>query len=203
MRQIIFKDSHEIIDKATNSSAVPDHAWSNLVELLDPHTVAYLVHEGMSLDERCGHYLQCSVCMCMHVQYKTWTWYWLTRSYESILECHWLDLNSINHHIIIWIKMIKIDWISSFLKPFLAVAFLSSHWSFGGLACYGRCLRKGLGHLGWNPNIEMIIRRLSGWCLIHTSPQNCAEVLINTEQMMMLDDISKNCYLNVLQFKWF
>ena len=125
------------------------------------------------------------------------------RSYESILECHWLDLNSINHHIIIWIKMIKIDWISSFLKPFLAVDILSSRWSFGGLACYGRCLRKGLGHLGWNPNIGMIIRRLYGWCLVHISPQNSAEVLINTEQVMMLDDMSKKCYLNVLQFKRF
>lgn len=101
------------------------------------------------------------------------------RSYESILECHWLDLNSINHHIIIWIKMIKIDWISSFLKPFLAVDIPSSRWSFGGLACYGRCLREGLGHLGWNPNIGMIIRWLYGWCLVHISPQNSAEVLMN------------------------
>lgn len=93
------------------------------------------------------------------------------RSYESILECHWLDLNSINLHIIIWIKMIKIDWISSFLKPLLAVDILSSPRSFGGLACYGRCLRKGLGHLGWNPNIGMIIPRLYRWCLVHKSPK--------------------------------
>ncbi len=76
--------------------------------------------------------------------------------------------------------------------------------SFWGIACYGRCLRKGLGHLGWNPNIGMIIPQLSCWCLVHISPQNSTEVLINTEQMMMLDDISRNSYLNVpVQFKRF
>ena len=42
--------------------------------------------------------------------------------------------------------------------------------SFWGIACYGRCLRKGLGHLGWNPNIGMIIPQLSCWCLVHIYP---------------------------------
>ena len=123
------------------------------------------------------------------------------RSYESILECHWLDLNSINHHIIIWIKMIKIDWISSFLKPLLAVDILSSPRSFGGLACYGRCLRKGLGHLGWNPNIGMIIPRLYRWCLVHKSPK----IVQTQNKWWCWIYISKNCccYLNVLQFKRF